>query len=124
MIRDSYELANTLGAVFSRYANQVLNGDIQPYEALYSQDSVDVVFTVTAEGGLSVKPLVQEKPKVATEDELSTTEIADVEASVKEIQEGKTETFGTVDELLTDLKSVEEKPKRSRKKKEPEEVTS
>jgi len=138
MIQSNYELANILGMVFSKYANQVLNGATQPYEALMTQDSVDVVFTVTSEGGFSVKPLVQEKPKVLEslpEAEMMETIKGNPIFSIDElancvgfekckganasdcISQGKHCPTFTQEEL--DKMS---KPKRSRKKKEPEEV--
>ena len=117
MIQSNYELANILGMVFSKYANQVLNGATQPYEALMTQDSVDVVFTVTSEGGFSVKPVVQEKPKVL--ESLPEAEVPTEHISQEELME----TIKGNPILLEAIEvPVEEKPKRSRKKKPVEEV--
>jgi molecular chaperone DnaK (HSP70) len=117
MLKSSYEIASVLARAFERYTNQVQNGDIQPYLALLNQDKIDVVFTVTAEGGLSV---AMPKVEKAILESLPEAEAPIVEPSTEHMSE---------EELMETIKgnpifpeTDEEKPKRSRKKKEPEEV--
>lgn len=63
MIKNQGELAHVLGMAFSGYANRVQNGAVQPYLALLEKAQVEVVFTVSETGILSVKP--KEEPVVA-----------------------------------------------------------
>lgn len=44
-------------------------------------------------------------------DKLSPEEIADVEASIKELKEGKCKTFNTIEEFLADLHKSRSKSK-------------
>lgn len=115
MFKSTYELADALGRVFSAYANQVQNGAVQPYEALLTMDSVDVIFTITREGGLSVKPLTKEEPKREWIDDPKTGEAigATIPLEVTEIKKVENPELNQVSCEVT------MKPKRSRKKKEP-----
>lgn len=51
-------------------------------------------------------PVFREIPPKESKNELTPEEIADIEASEKEIKEGKCKTFKTVKELLEDLHST------------------
>ncbi len=74
MIKSEEHLANLLGRAFATYANHVENGAVNPYKKLLSEDVVEVVFTVTENGIVSVKEIINEIFVVSEEMPLETQE--------------------------------------------------
>ena len=102
-VKNEESLARLLGASFTEYANRVQNGLTAPYVGLLSSDTVEVVFVVSDNGGLTVK--AKDEP-VAVEP-VVIDEVMSTALSVEELESPVLEAEKPI---------VEPKPKRKRKK--------